>query len=95
MQTNSQNPHSKDFQARMRDARGPNHYKFVAKPNPAKAELAIGTMIGGLSLPHVTIECSAQDFAHARTQQWICEVIIPRLEPTATLVIVVLPRIGL
>lgn len=91
---NTQNPHSQEFQKIQADTRAPKHYKFSSKPNRAKAELEIGTMIGGLTLPHVTIECSAQDFRHARTQQWIHEVIIPRLESTAAMVIVILPKVG-
>ena len=69
------------------------HYVFKSRPNPAKRELALGTAIGGIQMPHVTIELSLGDFTHHKIQAWIREVIVPHLAPSAALVIVVLPRV--
>jgi hypothetical protein len=88
-------PASPRFQKTMEDTRGKGHYKFKSTPNPAKAELAIGTMIGGIRLPHVTIECTRAVYVHPRTQVWINETIIPHMSDSACLVIVIVPASAL
>jgi hypothetical protein len=69
-----------------------SHYKFRSRPNPAKGELCLGTVLCGIEIPHATIECSMQEFVHPRTQDWIRDILGPRLTRTASLVIVILPQ---
>lgn len=65
------------------------HYKFKRQPNGALGELAIGTALAGIRIPHCTIELGALDYVHPKTQAWIRDVILPRLDRGANLVIVI------
>lgn len=65
------------------------HYKFKRNPNAALGELVIGTVVCGVEIPHCTIELSAMDYIHPRTQAWIAETIIPHLSRGASIVIVI------
>jgi hypothetical protein len=86
------NPHSRLFQETLLK-RGPlPHYVFKSRPISAKAELPIGTPIGGFAMSHVTIEATRQEWASESVQRWFRDTIMTHVSPTSAVVIVIMPE---
>lgn len=71
--------------------RGPlPHYVFTDRPNLAKAELPLGTRIAGLTMEHVTIQATRDQYRNPLIQDWICDNVLTHVTKNASVVIVLL-----